>query len=137
MITKIIIPKNIERKESNSGREFLSIKAGDGKFYQVWIEKLFHNFFEDTPIKIKIKPVGEWNNVIGTVGKVKTKELKKIEKNRKTEYKERAKGAAKGACFNKACDIAIALYQKGGIKKKVIVPEIKKIFKELLKIISY
>ena len=136
MITKIINPESITKKVSNSGKDFLSIEGKDGEWYQIWNPKLFHSFFENKPIKVKIQQIRDFNNVVGIEGQVKGKELKAMKKEEKIEFDKRTKGMARGACFNKACDIVIALYQKGKVKEKNIPSQIEKVFKELQKILS-
>jgi len=45
--------------------------------------------------------------------------------------KEKAEGLSRGAAFNKSCDIAIALYQKGDITADVIVSKIAGLLPQL------
>lgn len=140
MITKILVPESINRRTSASGKNFMSICAEDGEFYQVWEPKIFRFFSEKKPVKVEIKKIKEFNNVIAISGQVNQKELKELkelkENKKEQEFDERAKGMARGACFNKACDITIAIYQKGEITQKDIIGEIKKHFEELNKILS-
>ena len=154
MKTKIIIPESIIEKVSNSGKDFLSIAGKDGEWYQVWNESLFRSFVEGKPIKVEIQQIKDFNNVVGIAGQLTTKELKAAEKEEGKEFKEKTrefdertsertreffeektKGVIRGACFNKACDITIALYQKREIKSKDIAPNVKKYFEKLLKIL--
>jgi len=141
MITKIIIPDLIDKKVSNSGKSYLSIKGKDGEWYQVWDASLFNNLLEGKAVKVKINQVTDssnrdYNNIIGFSGQVKTGEIKATEKEQKATYSEKEKGIERGVCFNKACDIVIALFQKGEVKKSGIFAEIKKTHIELLKIIE-
>jgi len=52
----------------------------------------------------------------------------------KENMRLKSEGMAKGAAFNKSCDIAIALYQKGDIQVDIIIQKVEEIFNELRKI---
>jgi len=137
MIEKIIIPDFITRKESVSGKEFLSVEGKDGELYQVWNPKIFRGFVGHKPIRVRIRRVRDFNNVVGIVGKkVEAKELKEIKESKRADFDARARGMARGACFNNACAIVIALYTKRDMKEKDILPLIKKYFGELQKILT-
>ena len=136
MTTKIIFPSEIIAKTTQRGKDFLSIKAKDGLFYQVWEPKLFDYFQKNKSVKVKIEQKENFNTIVAVIDKDE-KEIGNKPKNQgKGSYDDFAKGQAKGACFNKSCDIAIAFYSKGEIKKKDVVAEIKKIFKELTVILE-
>jgi hypothetical protein len=47
---------------------------------------------------------------------------------------EKSEGYAKGAAFNKACDIVIAMYQKGDVLVDMVVPAVKEMFEKLKEI---
>jgi hypothetical protein len=47
---------------------------------------------------------------------------------------EKSEGLAKGAAFNKACDIVIAMYQKGDVTREGIIQMIIQVFTELKEI---
>ena len=136
MLTRIITPEAINRKVSNLGREFLSIEAKNGEFYQIWNLKLTRFFVENKPIKVKIQQIRGFNNIVGIAGKVGIREMKEVKESKRADFDARARGMARGACFNNACAIVIALYTKQDMKEKDILPLIKKYFGELQKILT-
>ena len=76
----------------------------------------------------------EWDvsktQFVKTGGAIKTKEEPDWEAIRNAK----AEGLAKGASFNKAVDIVIALYQSKDITAEIIIPKIKELFEELKQI---
>ena len=62
-------------------------------------------------------------------GELKVREDPDVAIRRNMEIK--AQGLAKGAAFNKACDIAIAMYSRGDITSDVIIQKIAEIHPRL------
>jgi len=137
MQTKIIIPELIASKKSvDTGKDYVSIKGQDGLWYQVWKENLFPAFTEGKPVKVKIQEIGKFRNIIEIDEAIKPSELKKTLKENASIAEEARAGAERGVCFNNACELVGVMYEKGEITKSDIVPEVKKMFNELLKIIK-
>ena len=135
-IIKTINPIEIIQKESTGGKNYLVIKTEEGENYRVWESAIFGYFQKEKSIKVKLRVNNKgFNNIVEVVGKAPDRS-KENEGSQNRFQGEREKGQARGACFNKSCDIAIAMYQKGGIKKDDIVPQIKKTFHQLLKVLD-
>lgn len=135
---KTIRPEKIVIKQSASGKEFMSIIGNDDEPYQVWDSGLYEHFSEGIPVRVKINVIKNFKNITDVIKeKEYTSDHKERDSRATAEWKKdhRGEGMARGACFNKACDIVIAVYQKGDIKKTDIVESVEKYFKELQNIL--
>ena len=126
-----IIPKQISEKVSSKSDSYLLIKDDKGQLYSVWDMTLFNYFFEGTPVDIVVETKGKFKNIVGVN---QAKIVNPSDPDWEAIRKEKAEGLSKGASFNKSVDVAIAIYQKGEIDVKDIVPMVKKVFEELKKI---
>ena len=125
----LIIPEIIKEKTNKKGDLYLAIKTKD-KWYSVWESKLFGFFFKGQEVDVEAKQNGNFWNIIDAhaVGpKGESPDWSAIRK-------EKAEGQAKGAAFNKSVDIVIAIYNRGEIESKQIVPMVKKVFEEFKEI---
>ena len=155
--TKSLTPgEDLEIKSTNKGTPYASFTANeDGEMYQCWKQPLLGHLSVGTTQKmtIQIKEANGWEyrNVIDIVG-VKGKKGQPVAPVRggaqssgpggrrgkggkpdfKSEFEERARGQAKGAAFNKCCDIVIAMYNKGDVKPNKIVDKINELLPDLI-----
>ena len=150
-IIKTITPKYINTKQTTTAdKDYLSIKTEDETYYAVWKPELFEFFNVDVPIRVKVEEVEtaeglKFNNIVGIAeeplfkeeGRKTEKKENKEEKKKKEIIIEKPTIANKTFCLVKACDIIIAFIQRGDkdkIKKDKVAEEIKKLYKELLKL---
>ena len=134
----IIVPEVVTRGEASNGKPFLSVKYSDGTVYRVWEQKFFGYFQEGKEIEIEYKKNSKGFNEVMYIGKIeRNQEPRRPFTGRRGGFnsEERSKGMARGACFNKACDIVIAIYNRDlKVKESDIEKKIRKYFKILMEI---
>ncbi len=166
MLTEIIID-DIQQKFSPTNQEYRSVKDGDGNSYACWFKDLFPHLESAASsgkrIKVEVKQSGKWLHIIGIPG-VKIEHIPEQPQQRRDRAEsaggtprnggwapsqgggkrnfgdkddERARGQARGLCFGKACDFAIAMYQKNPkMKRKDIAKKVQETFDDLLDILE-
>lgn len=135
-----ITPKKIAKKISKNNKDYLSIVDAKENKFSCWFPQLFSYFMEGVAVDVITESSGDFVNIVAInqnqpVGSTTKFEVKKpVSEDEKWEEirKEKSEGLAKGASFNKAVDVVIAIYQKESIiKAEDIIPMVKKVFAEL------
>lgn len=132
-----IIPEEVTRREASNGKPFLSVRDSDGTIYQIWEQKFFGYFQQGKEIEVEYKKNSKGFNEVMYVGRIDGtgEERRSFRKGGKFNQEERSRGMARGACFNKACDIVIAIYNRDlKVKESDIEKKIRKYFKILMEI---
>lgn len=144
-----ITPETLERKTSGSGQPYLSIKGDDGGMYACWIPDLFSHFQEGMTTKAEIKQAGKWLHIIGIPGvKIQNPPPERRPAQNapvhprggrppfKGDDGDRARGAARGMAFSKACDIVIAMHTKKELKSKLLFKEVERVYDGLMTVLE-
>lgn len=133
-----IIPEEVTKRESSNGTPFIQVKDLDGTMYQVWERKFFGYFQEGKEIEVEYKKNSKGFNEVMYVGRSeRSQEVRRSFSGRRGEFnsEERSKGAARGMCLSKSCDIAIAIFNRDlKVKESEIEKKISKYFKILMEI---
>ena len=136
---RVILPKIINEKESNFGKQYLSIKAGDGLYYSVWDNKLFKYFVVNKMVAVRVEVIqAEENLVFNNI--ISVEELNEIDEDTKKQVekvdkeiqiaKEKMQEDNKRLVFlENTCNLVQSMINTNMLKKGEIEKEIKKIYK--------
>jgi len=131
-----IIPEKIYDNTTQKGERYVAVKVNKTK-YSCFDATLFRYFKEGQPVTVQVAESKGYYNIVG-VENDDMPEKKSAATGPVNFVDQRADGMAKGAAFNKAVDMAIAILGRKGeiadVKGEEIIKAVKYYFEEFKKI---